>query len=113
MTVEPTKLEPQYYHVLIKQDAVEEKKGSIILADETRESDEFAMMFGTLVKVGELAFTFGTPGSAEFIKTAERPKVGDRVMFRKYAGGQMLKDENGQKYRLMDCSDVIAKVNDD
>lgn len=106
-------IEPQNTMVLIRQDDVDDKVGSILLADQTKEADEFACMTGKLTKMGELAFTYGTPGTEAFFTLRDAPKVHDRVMYRKYSGGWVIEGKDGGKYRLMDWTDIVGKVNDD
>lgn len=110
--VKAEQIEPQANYVLIRQDEVEEKVGSIILADQTREADMFSTMTGVLYKKGELSWTYGTPGTDGFYELKIRPDCGDRVMFRKYAGGHMIEGKDGQQYRLMEWTDVIGNVNE-
>lgn len=106
-------IEPQNAMVLIRQDDVEEKVGSILLADQTKEADEFACMTGRLVRMGELAFTFGTPSTDSFYRLKNAPKVNDRIMYRKYSGGWLIEGKDGGKYRLMDWTDIVGTVSDE
>jgi chaperonin GroES len=93
---------PTEYKVLVSPVVVEEKsKGGIILPDEKKERDQFAQMEGVLVALSPLAFTY------DDWKEAKPPKVGDRVLFAKYAG-TVVKGKDGKDYRLANDKDVAA-----
>ena len=100
--------QPSWNAVVVEQDVVEAKKGNIFLPDSTKEADEHARLTGTVKAIGELAFTFGTPGKDDFIRLRDAPKVSDRVVFKRYAGGTMLDGPDGEKYRIIDHTDVIG-----
>lgn len=106
-------IEPQNTMVLIRQDDVDNKVGSIYIADTTKEADEHACMTGALVRKGELAFTYGTPGTPSFFELKSAPRISARVMYRKYSGGWMIEGKDGGKYRLMDWTDIVGVVNDE
>jgi len=107
-----TTLHPYFNTIIVRQDSVEDKHGSIILPDSAVEADKYAVMTGTVVRLGELAFSFGQPGSDEFWRDPERPREGDRVMFRKYGGGQVIEGADGNEYRLIEQHDIVGKIND-
>jgi co-chaperonin GroES (HSP10) len=90
-----TKWKPAGQFVLVAMDKVPEKVGSIIMPPAKTEREEMAHMEGTLVAVGCDAWADRhTPA-----------KVGDRVLFAKYAG--FLREENGVKYRVMHDLDIV------
>jgi chaperonin GroES len=93
---------PTEYKVLIAPVEVDQKtKGGIIIPDETKERDQFAQMRGVLVAVSPLAFTY------DDWKDAKPPKVGDEVLFAKYAGA-VVDGKDGKKYRLTNDKDIAA-----
>ncbi len=89
----------------MKPTKVDEKtKGGIILPDETKERDQFAQMQGTLVAVSPLAFTYA---NADEWAGADKPRVGDKVLFAKFAGAK-IKGNDGEDYRIISDKDVSA-----
>lgn len=95
-------IEPAGHRVLIQPEVVEEKTaGGIILAQTTKERDQQATMRGTIVSVGEnawKAFDDGKPWAS----------VGDKVIFRKYAG-EVIKDGDTE-YRVVNDEDILAVI---
>lgn len=95
---------PTEYKVLIEPVAVEEKtKGGIFLPDEHKDRAQFAQMEGTLVALAPLAFTYDKWEGIE----DQKPKVGDRVLFAKFAGFSY-KGKDGKDYRVVNDKDVSA-----
>ena len=89
-----SKIQPLADRVLIKPEAAEEKTvGGIIIPDSAKEKP----LRGEIIAVGE-----GTKDEAMVLK------VGDRVLYGKYAGTELELD--GEKYLIMRQSDVLAKV---
>lgn len=105
-------VKPLGYRVLIKDKVVEEKKGSIYLPDATKEADEYGQVFGSIVDMGELAFTAGgTPKNPAFFSLTVRPNVGDTVIFDKYTGTQCwYETEEHGRCRMIRDDDVLAIV---
>lgn len=93
---------PAGHRVLIKPEIVEEKtSGGIILAQTTKDREQQATMRGVVVEVGEnawKAFDDGRPWA----------KVGDKVVFRKYAGEKI--PEGDEEYRVVNDEDVLAII---
>lgn len=112
MKLNPETIKPYFNTLLIRQDKAEEKFGSILKPDSAIEADNFAIMTGTVSAVGPTAFSYNTPGTEEYWVHPDKPVPGDRVYFRKYAGGQMLDGEDGEKYRFIDHMDIIGKIGD-
>jgi chaperonin GroES len=98
--------EPMDLRVLVLPDDVEQKTaGGIILPDMTGEREKYAMIFGTLVAVGENAWEEAAARSDKF----EKPQVGEHIVFAKY-GGIEIKGRDGKQYRLMNDEDVLGRV---
>lgn len=106
----PKTINPMGYWVLIKDDPIEEKKGSIFLPDQMKDKDLHGQIFGTVVSMGELAFTTGTPGMDDF-RQLNAPKAGQRVLFKKYAGNHFVDGEDGV-YRMVKDDEIKAIIND-
>lgn len=94
--------EPCGHRVLIQPDVVEEKTASgIILTSQTQQRDQQATMRGTVAAVGInawKAFDDGQPWAA----------VGDRVVFRRYAG-EVIK-EGDKEYRVVNDEDILCRI---
>lgn len=101
---------PVGYNVLIKDRPIEEKKGNIFLPDEVKEQNKHGQVVGTIAAVGALAFTTGKPGTEEFKYLPGAPKIGDSVIFNKYAGGQFWVDTEDGECRLVADNDVLMIV---
>ena len=95
-------IEPAGHRVLIQPEQIEEKtQGGIILSATTKERDQQATMRGTVVKLGVnawKAFDDGTPWAS----------VGDKVVFRKYAG-EVIKDGDTE-YRVINDEDCLCVI---
>ena len=92
-------IEPMKYQVLVMPDKVEEKTGGgIILPSETKEKEEFARTRGTIIAVGSIAFT-----DPDWLRC---PRVGEKVIFDRYAGGMPVKGTDGEYYRLINDEEI-------
>ena len=97
-------IHPAGDRILLKPEVVEEvSSGGIILIDESIKQGAMAQVYGQLVAVGPDAWT---DYSAPFAT------VGDRVMFAKY-GGLVVEGKDGEQYRVMNDTDVTAKIDAD
>jgi chaperonin GroES len=96
-------IKPCSYHVLVRPDNVAERAGTIYLPQSTREREQLAQVFGTIVAIGPSAwkgFDDGEPWAA----------VGDRVSYAKY-GGFLLEDpETKEHFRLLLDKDIVAVI---
>lgn len=97
--------QPLDLKVLVMPDPVQDKVGNIFIPEQAKEKEEFATMKGTLIAVGENAWEEAASRSPNFT----RPKPGDRILIAKY-GGILLKGDDGEKYRIMNDEDVIARL---
>lgn len=99
---------PLDLRVLVLPDKVKEKTdGGVWLPDQTKEADTWAQAKGTLVAVGENAWEEACARGPHFV----RPQPGDRVLFGKYAG-HTIEGVDGEKYRIMNDEDVVARLED-
>jgi chaperonin GroES len=97
-------IEPMEYKVLIAPKKVEEKtQGGIILVEETKNKERFATQEGVLIAVGAIAFT-----EPDWLNV---PKVGDTVMFDRYAGG-LIEGKDGEDYRLLNDKEICARIHE-
>ena len=89
---------PVEYKVLIKPDVVDDKSaGGLFLPDSVRDRDQYAVDRGVIIAHGE-GFFVKLPGPV--------PKVGDKVIFNKYAG-TLIKIER-EDFRLCNDKDICA-----
>ena len=95
-------IEPVRYRVLIKPDEVDEKTGSLYMPQNTRDRKQEACDRGTLIAMGEMAFLEWE---------GRKPKVGDRVLFNRYAGSIVSVSEESEKFRLCNDEDIGAILN--
>ena len=98
-----TGIKPVEYKVLIEVEEVEDRSsGGIFLPDSTRERQEMAHDRGILVDAGGMAF-------ADW--NGYQPKIGDKVIFNKYAGSMIQhRQEKLTKYRLCNDKDICATL---
>lgn len=97
---------PLAFKVVILPDPVEEvTKGGIILTAEKVTKDEFATTSGTIMAVSGSAFSHVTDEEWG----DDKPKVGDRVVFTKYAGFRR-KGEDGVDYLIVKGEDIHARI---
>jgi chaperonin GroES len=105
----PSGIYPTEFKVLVKPNEVAAvTKGGIFIPETSKEREQYAQMEGTLVAVSPHAFTY-----AEWVNGADRPKVGDSVLFAKFAGAKVV-GRDGIEYRLINDKDigaVLDKVN--
>lgn len=93
-------IKPVGYRVLVEPDKVDEKtKGGLFLPQTTQEREQHAAIKGTVVAVGENAWSEDLEPWA---------KVGDRIIFAKYGGFEV--EEDGKTYRLLNDEDVVAVI---
>ena len=95
-------IEPTEYNVLVDVHEIEDKVGSILLADDTKTRKQAMATKGTLVAVSPLAFTYET-----WPEGARVPQVGDTVVMTK-AAGVMVEGADGKEYRLLKDKDIAA-----
>lgn len=96
-------IRPTAFKVLVRPKPVETKTaGGIIIPDETKDRQQYAAIEGELVAVSPLAFGYET-----WPPDADKPAVGQRVVFAKFAGFA-IKGADGKDYRLIEDKDIAA-----
>ncbi|WP_427338036.1 co-chaperone GroES [Caloranaerobacter sp. DY30410] len=91
------KIKPLGDRVVIKKIEVEEKtKSGIVLPSSAKEQPQMA----EVIAVG--------PGITNDEKKKEELKVGDKVIFSKYAGTEVKVD--GEEYTILKLTDILAVV---
>ena len=99
----PSGVFPTEFKCLILPVEVSDKIGNVFIPDEFKSREQFAQMEGVLVALAPLAFTYDKWEGIEHMK----PKVGDKVLFAKFAGFEY-KGKDGKKYRVVNDKDVSA-----
>lgn len=97
-------LTPLEFFVVVELDAQAEKTaGGIYLPNQVKEQDKLSTQEGTLIAVSPHAFTY-----AEGWPEGSKPEIGQRVLFKRYAGA--LHERDGRTFRLLNDKDLVAIV---
>ena len=104
----PSGITPTEYKVLIDPQPIEAKIGSIILPEQTQESEKYAQIKGRIVAVSPLAFTFASAAEWAAVN-ATPPKPGDVVLYAKYAGVRV-KGRDMREYLIVNDKDITATI---
>lgn len=96
------------FNCIVQEDKVNDKVGSIYIPDQTKEIDQHAMTTGTLMSVAPTAFTYELWPQD---RVHEIPKIGDKVLYAKYAG-TVVKSKDGIEYRVIKDKDILAVIED-
>lgn len=92
------------YNVIIAPAIMPEKIGSILIADQTKESLDMAMQVGLIADQSPIAHNYD-----KWPKERPCPQIGDVVWFGRYAGGEFT-GADGRTYRIIKDKDVGAIV---
>ncbi len=108
---EDFKIQPLMNKALIVKALPEEKRGSILVAEDTRLKDMTLCQIGKILAVGPLWYAHGTLAD---IPRDQIPKVGDIVYFSPYEGIARLgmKDQEGLFIHLTEES-VVSIIGDE
>jgi len=99
-------LMPLEFFVIVELDPTEERTpGGLILPSKVQEQDKLATQEGTLIAASPHAFTY-----AEGWPEGSKPEVGQRVLFKRYAGH--LHEREGKTYRVLNDKDLVAIVSE-
>lgn len=91
--------------LILPDEAAEKTTGNVMLPQATVERGSMAAETGVLVELGDGAFVWNSDRSRPFAGT--KPKVGERIIFEKYAG-QLMIGKDGRFYRLADDKTIGA-----
>lgn len=104
------KITPLFDNILVRVDKVEEvSKGGIIIPESTRDMEQDLQNLGIVVAVGP-----GRPTEKEGLKRPYMPMVlkeGDKVYFGKYAGTDVILDD--QEFYLMSEQSVLGIITEE
>lgn len=87
------------YVLLMPDTAAEQTSGGVFIDPRTAERHTLASETGILVAMGDQAFVWNADRSRKW--DGERPQVGQRVYFTRYAG-QLVHGKDGRTYRVME-----------
>jgi len=108
---DPRRIGPAGHRVLVRPKKVEEKVGSIILVDETKEKDRRAEITGTVVQVGFQAFKSHAVNAVdESVRGVRWVEVGDEVVFSRYAGVDL---PEAKRKKIDPTADRLVILNDE
>lgn len=102
-TIDKTDLIPVGHRIIIEVESLEEKVGNFYVAPDPtdRRREEIAREVGTILAMGPSAFD----GRSIIDDTVQ---IGDKVMFKRYAGAHF---EVGERdVRILNDDDIMAKV---
>jgi chaperonin GroES len=91
---------PILHRLLIKPDNVETKTASGIIVSLNEKREQAAAEKGVIIAIGDTAF--------KDFKAEVIPSVGDRVYFAKYAGKEVV--ENEEKFLLVNDEDCLGVI---
>lgn len=95
-------IRPVEFNVLVEPVTMEKTtKGGLIVPDQVLDKQQAAAVHGRIVAASPLAFSY------DDWPKEQRPKVGDNVVFAKYAGMQV-EGADGKPYRLIKDKDICA-----
>ena len=101
-------IKPCGYLLLVKADTVSEKtSGGLYVPVETKERKMNEQIFGTVVKIGKMAWRAFDKGEPDWEPWA---KVGDKIAFAKYGGFSIEDPYTKETFRLLKDEDVLAVV---
>ena len=96
---------PMGWKVLIQPNQSKSKTaGGIILPSKAKENEAYLTAHGQVAKVGELAYR--ERGTGEGWKISNKPKVGDKVTYGKYAGQKLV--INGVRFLLLNDDEITS-----
>lgn len=98
-------LRPTGFNILVGLPPAEKMIGSIIVPDNVSDRERLGEVRGRIVAMSSACFDF-----AEFGKD-ERPKVGDAIIFSKFAG-VVTQGDDGNEYRVILDKNVVAVIDE-
>ena len=96
-------MKPCGHRVLVKQDPIKKKStGGIIIAYENEAAEQQAGVTGTVVEVGPTTQKDPSLGGEPWAK------VGDRILYAKFAGKQFTDPNTKEQFLVLNDEDVVA-----
>lgn len=100
-------IQPLDHRVLVLDDPVEEKVGSIILPESHKDKEKHARVKATVIAIGSLAWAEARHDAKAFGVDFDAPEPGSRVLIGKYTGDNH-KGDDGREYRIINDTDIIG-----
>jgi co-chaperonin GroES (HSP10) len=101
---------PVGWKVIVEPKAGKTESESGIDLSATVDAQEHLVYLGTLVAVGEAAFTTKTVGGINMSEWKARPQVGDNVLFSPYGGLRIHRSGEKRPLILMNDTDIHGIV---
>ena len=99
-------IRPFEFQVVVEVKKVEDRTaGGVYIPDQLKDREQHAGEEGIIVALSPVAFSY-----AEFPEDTVMPKVGDRVLFRRYAGFSRVEDD--VHYRIMPDREIAAVLDE-
>lgn len=101
---------PVEFYCVVELDPQEQKTaGGIILLDNVKDKDKLSAVEGTLVATSPHAFSY-----AEWPEGARKPRVGDRILFKRFDGWLHDRKVAGtdRSFRLLSDKSIVAIVDE-
>jgi co-chaperonin GroES (HSP10) len=105
---------PLLFKMVIRPRVAKPKVGSIILPEDVQAAENTVTAIGQVLKMGALCYTMNE-GGIDYTKEVNRPKVGDWIVFAKYAGQKVSvkqKDGTVDKLVIITDTDVHAVIDE-
>lgn len=103
-----TGIQPIEFKVLIDPTPIEDRIGSIIIPESTKESEKYAQTKGRVVARSPHSFNYVEQSEWDTVG-AKKPAPGDVVLYAKYAGIRV-KGKDGKEYLLVNDKDICATI---
>jgi co-chaperonin GroES (HSP10) len=84
-------------------------QGGILLAGETIENTRLLTVVGRVVAMGSLAFKAKTRSGLDLTEEANRPDVGDWVLYGTYAG-QRIRMKDGRHFVVLNDDEIVSRI---
>jgi co-chaperonin GroES (HSP10) len=97
--------------LILVDEAIEKSVGGIIIPNTSVADNQMRAETGTIVAMGAGAFFWNSERSRPY-EGDDKPKIGDHIMFSRYAG-RIINGNDGNQYRLVLDKEIGAVATDD
>jgi co-chaperonin GroES (HSP10) len=110
--IESLPVKTMFWRVLVEVlEPKRETDGGIALPDTTIEAEKTLTAIGRVLQLGSFAFKSKTAAGLHLAEEPHLPKVGDYVMYQRYAG-QDIDLRSGRKLKVLIDTEVLMLVTD-
>jgi|TARA_R110002020_G_scaffold223104_1_gene432124 co-chaperonin GroES (HSP10) len=100
---------PMGWKILIQPNQIKQQtKGGILLPTKAKENEAYLTAHGEVVGIGELAYR--ERGTGDSWKISNKPRVGNKVTYGKYAGQKLV--VNGVRFLLLNDDEITSILPD-